>query len=423
MRTVAPFRAAIFFASSSSVFSNAASNSVVISHVAAFASPISGQGYILPHPFITLTRSISLPAAPSSMPVSPFYRQGHHEDDGLAIALAASDMSLADQSPFLNYGDDKHSFDPVVSDSEHMIFQFDDAFEAKPFASPPHESKSFMHWDSTHPSAQLSYFPGSPESTSSQLDFGAPHMPPNHDRSFASGAFNSMDMPPPPIHDFNYSHWIADPDASPPSASAPIDIPFSPSQSSAASSFAARSDNSSIFPDVGPFSPTTAYAALQPLPRSYSPSVDAAMAPQVGHDYTMSPSEASLSPPTWAAQLWQPSTPSHHPASPLGLAMSPLPMNDDPMATQRPRTSSARKSFASVTDVFHSSSAPSPSYMRSPMSRSYSRRADSISDYDDREGTVRRKKRSLVQDEEDHRPADKADRKPRTYSVIYDSQC
>ena len=92
------------------------------------------------------------------MPASPFYHRDH-ERDAASITLAASDMSLADQSPFLSYPDDKHSFDPVVSDSEHMIFQFDDAFETKPFASPQHEPKPFMNWETTHPS-QLAFFPG-----------------------------------------------------------------------------------------------------------------------------------------------------------------------------------------------------------------------------------------------------------------------
>ncbi|KAJ3536528.1 hypothetical protein NM688_g6824 [Phlebia brevispora] len=43
------------------------------------------------------------------------------------------------------------------------------------------------------------------------------------------------------------------------------------------------------------------------------------------------------------------------------------------------------------------------------MSRAYSRRAESISEHDDRDATVRRKKRSLVQDEEDHRTADRTE--------------
>ena len=238
------------------------------------------------------------------MPASPFYRHDH-DDDGLAIALAASDMSLADQSPFLTFADDKHSFDPPSSDSDRMIFEFDDAFESKPFVN-DHEPKPYMLWDSTHPPT-MSFFPGSPESTSSQLDFGASHLSPSHDRSFTSAPFNALDVSSPSVQqDFNYSNWLADPDAPPPSTTtAPIDIPYTPSAtSSAASSFAAHSDNSSIFPDVSPFSPTTAYAALQPLPRSYSPGLDNGLngGVHMSQEFaTMTPSDASLSPPAWAS--------------------------------------------------------------------------------------------------------------------------
>lgn len=370
-------------------------------------------------PRVSSRRPFVLSASPS-MPASPFYRRDH-DDDGLAIALAASDMSLADhQSPFLSFADD--SFDAVISDSDHsMIFQFDDAYESKPLSS-EYESKSFMSWESSHPSS-MSFFPGSPESTSSQLEYGAPpHLSPS-DRSFASGAHNGFDMPSSSMQDFNYSNWLTDPDLPPlPPASAPIDIPFTPSQSSAASSFAAQSDRSSIFPDVSPFSPTTAYAALQPLPRSYSPGLDASMsggAIHAHHEYSpMSPPDPTFSPPTWASQLWQPSTPSLPVSSPaMAIPTSPLPPlspAEDAFATQRPRTSSARKSFTPLTEVFTSSSAPSPSNVRPSMSRAYSRRAESISEHDDRDATVRRKKRSLVQDEEDHRPVDKADGEFRT---------
>ncbi|KAF7800138.1 hypothetical protein EIP86_011383 [Pleurotus ostreatoroseus] len=340
------------------------------------------------------------------MPASPFFRRDH--DDDLAIAIAAEDMSLADQSPFLPFADDKHSFDSALPDSDHnMIFEFDDAFDAKPR---PHNAYEAMAWDVPHQST-MSFFPGSPESTSSQLEYGAPHLG-TADRSFASSALNSYDVPSSSLADFNYSHWIADPDAPPaPPPSAPIDIPFTPSQSSAASSFATHSDASSIFPDVSPFSPTTAYAALQPLPRSYSPGIDPSMTGmQSPHEYSMSPPDPSFSPPTWASQLWQPSSPAQPVTTPaMAISNSSLSPTEDAFATQRPRASSARKSFTPLADVFVSSSAPSMSNVRPSMSRAYSRRAESISEHDDRDATVRRKKRSLVTDDEDHRPAERGE--------------
>ena len=174
------------------------------------------------------------------------------------------------------------------------------------------------------------------------------------------------DVPAATHGDFNYSHWIADPDLpSHPPPSAPIDIPLSPAHSSAASSFAAFSENSSIFPDVGPFSPTTAFAALQPLPRSFSPGEDASDAtgtlrPHRTPAVSFTASDASsMSPPMWAAQLFSPPP---HPAQLLGSPGYPSsPLSEDAYATQRPRTHS-RRSIAPVSDVFHSSSAPSPSH-------------------------------------------------------------
>lgn len=354
------------------------------------------------------SRPLILPAAPS-MPVSPFLRRDH--DDDLAIAIAAEDMSLADQSPFLTFADDKYAFDPAVPDSDHnMIFEFDDAFDTKP---PPSNSYDAMSWDNSRHS-HMSFFPGSPESTSSQLDYSASHMSPD-DRSYASGALNGYGMSSSSLPEFNYSHWLADPDAPAPTASAPIDIPFTPSQSSAASSFAAHSDSSSIFPDVSPFSPTTAYAALQPLPRSYSPGIDPNVTGiQSPQQYSMSPPDFSP-PPTWATQLWSPSSPAQPVTTPaMAISTSSLSPTEDAFATQRPRASSARKSYTPLTDVFMSSSAPSPSNIRPSMSRAYSRRAESISEHDDRDATVRRKKRSLVEDDEDHRPVERGESEYRT---------
>ncbi|KIP12760.1 hypothetical protein PHLGIDRAFT_81249 [Phlebiopsis gigantea 11061_1 CR5-6] len=192
-----------------------------------------------------------------------------------------------------------------------------------------------------------------------------------------------------------------------PSTSSPIDIPLAQSHSSPASSLQAFSDNSSIFPDVGPFSPNTAYAALQPLPRSFSPGED---------DYTnrtlhgnpglsTSPSEPAMSPPAWMSQLWTPPNATQPlPATPSST-VSQTPELEDAYATQRPRMA-LRRSFAPVSELFPSSSAPSVSHMRPPMSRAYSRRAESISEHDD--ATVRRKKRSLVQGDEEPRPAERA---------------
>ncbi|KAI0346859.1 hypothetical protein BDW22DRAFT_1322541 [Trametopsis cervina] len=334
------------------------------------------------------------------VPTSPLYRRDN-DNDALGIAVATSDMSLHDSSPFLAF-DDAHSFDAGMGDS-NMIFDFDDSVR--------YDTKPSMSWPPHNEYSSLSFFDGSPESTTSNLDYGASHLPPN-DRSFTSGmlgGFSDMGQPT----DFPYSQWIADPELAslPSSSSAPIDIPTLGSpHSSAASSFGAFSESSSIFPDVTPFSPTSAYAALQPLPRSFSPGEDGDVNGTVRAHRTPAVSltrsdASSLSPPMWATQLFSPSQPAPTVGSP---GYSPSPLSEDAYATQRPRTHS-RRSIAPVNDMFHSASAPSASHMRPPLSRGYSRRSESISEHDDRDATVRRKKRSFVQDDEDHRPVDKTD--------------
>lgn len=351
------------------------------------------------HFFHTVHRSMPVP-------VSPLFRREPSED-ALGIAIATSDMSLHDHSPFLSF-EDAHSFDTGVSDSNHMIFDFDDTmtFESKPALS---------SWPSHNEYSTMPFFEGSPESTTSQLDFGSAHLPPS-DRSYTAGMLSGFSDVPQTTADFQYSQWIADPDVSaahqqPHSHSTPIDIPplGSPTHSSA-SSFGGYSENSSIFPDVTPFSPTTSYAALQPLPRSFSPGEDGdAMGTLRAHrtpavSFTSSDA-SSMSPPMWASQLF---SPSQQPAPTVGSpGYSPSPLSEDAFATQRPRTHS-RRSIAPVSDVFHSSSAPSASHIRPPLSRGYSRRSESISEHDD--ATVRRKKRSFVEDDEDHRSVDKAEK-------------
>lgn len=370
---------------------------------------------------ITSTRKyLVLPSLPATrhnhhrhmpVPVSPFYVRDH-DKDALGIALATSDMTLSDHSPFLF--DDAHSFDTGANDSNNMIFDFDDTLT--------YESKPAVHWSPSHAdypvSSSMSFFDGSPESTTSQLDFGPPPHLASGDRSYTSGMLGGFSDVHPHPTEFNYSHWIADPDAQHPhtssSTSAPIDIPLSPSHSSAASSFGAFSENSSIFPDVSPYSPTTAFAALHPLPRSFSPGEDASDATGTLRQYRTpavsftSSDGSSMSPPMWASHLFSPTQAHVQPTHSVGSPVYPSsPLSEDAYATQRPRTHS-RRSIAPVADVFHSASAPSASHMRPPLSRAYSsRRSESISEHDDRDATVRRKKRSFVQDDEDHRPAEK----------------
>lgn len=74
-----------------------------------------------------------------------------------------------------------------------------------------------------------------------------------------------------------------------------------------------------------------------------------------------------------------------------------------------------------MTQLFQSSSAPSVSHARGPLgqSRLYStRRSESISEHDDRDATVRGKKRPVEDDEEGQAREKRSEsRKPHVHSV------
>ncbi|KAL7282569.1 hypothetical protein PYCCODRAFT_1466082 [Trametes coccinea BRFM310] len=334
------------------------------------------------------------------MPASPFY---HRDDDrdATSIALATSDMSLRDHSPMFSF-DDPVQYDHLVSDSDAMIFgiDIDDALH--------HESKAPMSWEATYAHLTTSSipFPGSPDSMNSQLEPIAHGHTRRFDSTFSNSSSNYY---PPSTPEYNesalYSNWIADPDAAAPrTTSVPIPIPSAAHAQSPqlSSPFAAFSDNSSIFPDVSPFSPTTAYAALQPLPMS--PPDDALMMDHIRSELSgaVSPPAnlfADAGAPSWASQLWTTQSTVPSPGAPVPIG--PLSQEDN-FATQRQRVPVRRGT--PVTQMFQSSSAPSPSHARPPLvvhSRPYStRRSESISEHDDRDATVRRKKRPMEELEE-----------------------
>ncbi|KAH9899641.1 hypothetical protein C8Q73DRAFT_743534 [Cubamyces lactineus] len=329
------------------------------------------------------------------MPASPFYHRDDDRDE-TSITLAASDMSLRDHSPMFAFDDPVH-YDPMTSDSDAMIFgiELDDALN--------HESKSPLSWDAHYANFTTSSipFPGSPDSITSQLEPVANGHTRRFDSTFSNSSSNYY---PPSTPEFSesalYSNWITDPDASR-TTSVPIPIPGGHAQSpQLSSSFAAFSENSSIFPDVTPYSPTTAYAALQPLP--LSPPDDAMMADQVRTELsgTASPPAnlfADAGAPSWASQLWAAQSTLPSPGGPVPIG--PL-STEDNFATQRQRVPVRRGT--PVTQLFQSSSAPSPSHARPPFihSRPYStRRSESISEHDDRDATVRRKKRPVEEGE------------------------
>ncbi|CDO73764.1 hypothetical protein BN946_scf185015.g92 [Trametes cinnabarina] len=350
------------------------------------------------------------------MPASPFY---HRDDDrdATSIALATSDMTLRDHSPMFSF-DDSVQYDPIVSDSDAMIFgiDIDDALH--------HESKAPMTWEATYAHFTTSSipFPGSPDSMNSQLEPVAHGHTRRFDSTFSNSSSNYY---PPSTPEYNestlYSNWIADPDAAPRTTSIPIPIPSAAHAQSPqlSSPFAAFSDNSSIFPDVSPFSPTTAYAALHPLPMS--PPDDAVMMEHIRSELSgaVSPSAnlfVDAAAPCWASQLWTTQSTVPSPGAPVPIG--PLSQEDN-FATQRQRVPVRRGT--PVTQLFQSSSAPSPTHARPPLvvhSRPYStRRSESISEHDDRDATVRKKKRPMEELEEPQ-PREKRSESPPLRSTL-----
>ncbi|OBZ76556.1 hypothetical protein A0H81_03853 [Grifola frondosa] len=342
---------------------------------------------------------------------SPVFRRdiSHHS---ATVTYPASDMSPGDHSPMFSFDESMH-FDPAISDSDQMIFgplEFDDPlqFEPKsPFLWEPFNEYNISNM-STIP------FPASPESTSSQIDSTSAMGTRRFDSTFSNcSAYNPPSTPD--YGDAFYSNWLNDPDLpSLSSTSVPIPIPPTHAQSPL-SSFVPYSANS-VFPDVTLFSPNTALAALQPLP--LSPPDDTIMTEQLLADAhahahgSMSPPAYKLEPPAWASQLWD--------ASPnmasAGLPVPIAPLSEDPFATQRQRVP-VRRGLTPVTQLFQSSSAPSASHARTPpLVRSYTRRAESISEHDDRDATIRKKRRPL--EHEDPRPAEKRSESPPLKSTL-----
>ncbi|KAA1466576.1 hypothetical protein DENSPDRAFT_767191 [Dentipellis sp. KUC8613] len=119
--------------------------------------------------------------------------------------------------------------------------------------------------------------------------------------------------------------------------------------------------------------------------------MDALSAPPV-----TSVSPPDISQPSWASQLWNAST-SRPTTSPQPALLHPPPAEDS-YATQRQR--SRRTPTTPLAHVFQSSSAPSGIQSSPPsQTRPYSRRAESISVSDDRDATVRRKRKVEEGDE------------------------
>jgi hypothetical protein len=284
----------------------------------------------------------------------------------------------------------RESFPPEspVFDSEQLLFGPLDMEDGRSRYDP---SLAFP-WDATGtlPTTRLPHHShsvsASPASSASLLDFGS--SPPSSDFSFTPGSFPGLPEVNPAfveLEDRNlYSNWLVDDlSAAPQSGSVPIIVSSAPSDAQPPPPQTTLTqyvgDNGLVFPKMNSPSPSLEYASLHPLPRSVEESPMGSISPP------------QISQPSWAAQLW-----SH--ADTTGVGGSPLPQllhlpeESDSFATQRPQR--GRNISLPAHAIFQSSSAPSGLHVRTPpLTRGYSRRAESVSIDDDHDATVRRKRK------------------------------
>lgn len=256
-------------------------------------------------------------------------------------------------------------------DADQMIFDMDDALH--PAAAP-------LHWDpyAVDPKSAFSFDALQPMSA---YEYGPPDTASYYD---SAGMYNPDPVKESPRIDNVFSSWINESELSAPSPSSPISIP-SPldPQLSSASSFSAFSDQSP-YPHDPVFSPA-ALAALHPLPSSVSP-------PSSYEDqHPLRQRINSLSKPTWASNLWDHTPSSLRTPSVMRPSVRHSPLSDGTIRQRMP----VRRDSHSSAQPFLSTSAPSLVEPRAPsMSRTISRRSESVCISDDRDATVRRKKRS-----------------------------
>ncbi|KAJ7228341.1 hypothetical protein GGX14DRAFT_346223 [Mycena pura] len=291
-----------------------------------------------------------------------------------------SDVPPDDTMSFPNF--DESQFDPqqfLTSPEEPMLFEFDDYSS---FATPGYD---------TEPVEDVKGMPASPA-----YELAPAYSPDNFG---ASDRLYHEDYKSPQLFEGLYlNNWHtreAEPCSSP---SSPISIPSAGPQSPAFISY----NEHSVFSHGSPFSPTSLAAAL-PLPSSFSPSSSVDEQQQhyaVPRQLVDSVSPHETTAPAWVGQLWEGPRHSRAPSSPRSVA------RHSPLSDQR--RIPARRNSLSSAHLFPSSSAPSvgPAPVGQNTIRSYSNRAESFSSPDDRDATVRRRKRSGDEMEEKDKALD-----------------
>ncbi|KAG1851763.1 hypothetical protein C8R48DRAFT_612348 [Suillus tomentosus] len=179
----------------------------------------------------------------------------------------------------------------------------------------------------------------------------------------------------------HFSHWLTEPVLDSPTSPIPIRGTGPDPQSQPLFSY----PNHTFTPSAS-FSPSE-FAAPHQLPRSLSPAdgSDGYLSSPGLRVASISPADTSLRPPAWATQLWD--SPQYEASTSSGRVHQPL--SEHPYGVKRQRFQ-PRRDMSGLG--FLSSSAPIHTAMPS-MTRNYSSRRDSVSVSDDRDATVRRKKR------------------------------
>ncbi|KAG8218535.1 hypothetical protein J3R82DRAFT_4174 [Butyriboletus roseoflavus] len=322
--------------------------------------------------------SLAPPPIPRTMPLPPYPHRPHRPP-------AMSDTPMKDVMNFV----DTSPYDLISpTDTDQMIFgplELDDHTLLSPSWDP---SRDLAYTQPISPI--LSDNPASPRRAS---DFDISDASPSSTfyDSHSFGGFDEVQS----VFDIDDSHlsqWLNESHVSPldPSSSSPIPIRSTQSDPQSPPAFIPYGTNA--FPQNASFSPSE-FAALHPLPRSLSPT-------EISDGYlsspglavaSISPAETSLRPPAWASQLWDSS---HYTPSPSGRSSGHhLPLSENPYTAKRQRFQ-PRRDPNPLGLMFQSSSAPSPNV--ATLTRAYSHRAESVSVSDDRDATVRRRKKLLL---------------------------
>ena len=329
---------------------------------------------------------VSFPFYLLSIMPSPIISRHPFPPDLSTNPFLSSHSAMKDLSPILF--DDTSHFDSPISDCDQMIFgplEFDEGTHYKPLSTFPWDP--YAEFDS--PPFITSNFSGPSPSGLVPFDHvNVPPPPPTNIFHDPGPISSSTETQPTWLHDhddndFYLSHWLNEPDLSLVQVSSSL-----PTTSRSYTHELQRPSSCVPFPQQSSQDSSPVFAALNALPRSTSPttSFDDYMAPQSQPLDSVSPQDTSLQPPAWASHLWETSSYLATPTSPQ-LHSSPLPANP-----RRRRTSMRRDSLPGQT--FQPSSAPSALHNRPVnLARSYSRRAESASVSDDRDATIRRKRR------------------------------